>query len=123
MNKSWCFPKQPTFIALDIRNFSSDNKVKMKTPTLTAAYFIIVLYFCLHGHFVLSKTERKKPITIHGGWSPWSTVATPCLRKNAKGFYVPVTCGGGMTTRKRSCTNPVPQVICPKAMPWSENIS
>ena len=123
MNKSWCFPKQPTFIALDIRNFSSDNKVKMKTPTLTAAYFIIVLYFCLHGHFVLSKTERKKPITIHGGWSPWSTVATPCLRKNAKGFYVPVTCGGGMTTRKRSCTNPVPQVICPRATPWSENKS
>ena len=102
-----CFPKQPTFIALDIRNFSSDNKVKMKT--LAAA--IIILYFCLHEQFVLSKTERKKPITIHGGWSPWSTVATPCLRKNEKGFYVPITCGGGMTTRKRSCTNPVPQVI------------
>ena len=82
----------------------------MKTLTLATA--IIILYFCLHEQFVLcAKTERKKPITIHGGWSPWSTIATPCLRKNAKGFYVPVNCGGGMTTRKRSCTNPVPQVI------------
>ena len=38
--------------------------------------------------------------TIHGGWSPWSNVATPC---NA-------TCGGGKMMRRRSCTNPTPQV-------------
>ena len=38
--------------------------------------------------------------TIHGGWSPWSIVATPC---NA-------TCGGGKMMRRRSCTNPTPQV-------------
>ena len=38
--------------------------------------------------------------TIHGGWSPWSNVATPC---NA-------TCGGGKMMRRRSCTNPTAQV-------------
>ena len=38
--------------------------------------------------------------TIDGGWSPWSYVATPC---NA-------TCGGGKMLRRRSCTNPTPQV-------------
>ena len=39
--------------------------------------------------------------TINGGWSPWSNVATPC---NA-------TCGGGKMMRRRSCTNPIPQVL------------
>ena len=49
-------------------------------------------------------------LTINGGWSPWSTVATPCMRPNARGRLEEVFCGGGMKTRKRSCTNPVPQV-------------
>ena len=42
---------------------------------------------------------RREP-AINGGWSPWSNVATPC---NA-------TCGGGKMIRRRSCTNPTPQV-------------
>ena len=43
----------------------------------------------------------KSITTINGGWSPWSNVATPC---NA-------TCGGGKMIRRRSCTNPTPQVL------------
>ena len=43
---------------------------------------------------------RNRAITVHGGWSPWSTVYTPC---NA-------TCGGGKTVRRRSCSYPKPQV-------------
>lgn len=58
----------------------------------------------------VSGQQKPRTITIDGGWSPWSTVATPCLRKNLKGILVPVTCGGGQRERKRSCTNPVPQV-------------
>ena len=54
--------------------------------------------------------QGQRTITIDGGWSPWSTVATSCLRENLKGHLVPVTCGGGKMTRIRSCTNPVPQV-------------
>ena len=65
----------------------------------------ITAMFCL---FVLCGSERT--ITINGNWSPWSTMATPCLRENLKGQLVPVTCGGGKMTRTRSCTNPVPQV-------------
>ena len=52
----------------------------------------------------------QRTITINGGWSPWSTIATDCLRENLKGRLVPVTCGGGKMIRTRSCTNPVPQV-------------
>ena len=47
-----------------------------------------------------SRIFRSIP-TINGGWSPWSNVATPC---NA-------TCGGGKMIRRRSCTNPTPQVL------------
>ena len=50
------------------------------------------------------RSSREKDVireqTIDGGWSPWSYVATPC---NA-------TCGGGKMLRRRSCTNPTPQV-------------
>lgn len=42
---------------------------------------------------------QKVIINIDGNWSPWSTVATPC---NA-------SCGGGVQTKVRSCTNPRPQ--------------
>ena len=38
-------------------------------------------------------------INVDGGWSPWSTVNTPC---NA-------SCGGGVMIKMRSCTNPRPQ--------------
>ena len=53
----------------------------------------------------------QRVINIDGGWSPWSSISTPCLRQNAAGAMVPVTCGGGKQTRVRSCTNPRPQVI------------
>ena len=58
----------------------------------------------------LGWVSAQRTITIDGGWSPWSTIATPCQRENQEGIMVPVTCGGGKMTRKRSCTNPVPQV-------------
>ena len=43
----------------------------------------------------------KAKETVHGGWSPWSTVGSHC---NA-------TCGGGKMFRIRSCTKPIPQVL------------
>ena len=52
----------------------------------------------------------QRVINIDGGWSPWSSISTPCLRQNAAGAMVPVTCGGGKQTKVRSCTNPRPQV-------------
>ena len=36
-------------------------------------------------------------VTVHGGWSGWSTWS-PCDK----------TCGGGLSERTRSCTNPPP---------------
>ena len=44
--------------------------------------------------------DRIREPAINGGWSPWSIVASPCN----------VTCGGGKMLRRRSCTNPTPQV-------------
>ena len=55
----------------------------------------------------------QRVFNIDGGWSPWSSISTPCLRQNAAGAMVPVTCGGGKQTRVRSCTNPRPQVSNP----------
>ena len=72
-------------------------------------HFIVGGTLVIFGHFILCH-GIERTITINGGWSPWSTVATPCLRENLKGKQVLVTCGGGKMTRKRSCTNPVPQV-------------
>ena len=71
--------------------------------------FIVGSTLVIFGHLILCH-GIERTITINGGWSPWSTVATPCLRENLKGKQVLVTCGGGKMTRKRSCTNPVPQV-------------
>ena len=48
----------------------------------------------------MAEKVSQRTQTIHGGWSPWSSVSTPC---NA-------TCGGGKMIRRRSCTNPTPQV-------------
>ena len=49
-------------------------------------------------------------VSINGAWTEWSTVATPCLKNiTGKGLF-PVSCGGGKTIRRRSCTNPAPQV-------------
>ena len=49
----------------------------------------------------LDERKSRRESTVDGGWSPWSNVATPC---NA-------TCGGGKMIRRRSCTNPTPQVL------------
>ncbi len=57
-------------------------------------------------------TEQQVALSIDGGWSPWSTIPTPCLRENAQGEKVEVTCGGGTQMKIRSCTNPRPQVSC-----------
>ena len=72
-------------------------------------HIIVGCTLVIFGHFILCH-GIERTITINGGWSPWSTVATPCLREDLKGKQVLVTCGGGKMTRKRSCTNPVPQV-------------
>jgi len=76
-------------------------------------HIIVGCTLVIFGHFILCH-GIERTITINGGWSPWSTVATPCLREDLKGKQVLVTCGGGKMTRKRSCTNPVPQGIRPK---------
>ena len=52
-------------------------------------------------------------VTIHGGWSPWTNLETDCVRINETSGEIldpSVKCGGGVTLRTRSCTNPVPQV-------------
>ena len=62
--------------------------------------------------FLIGFSNASNPrnmITINGGWSPWSTVATPCQRM-VNGMKIDVTCGGGEMVRRRSCTNPEPQV-------------
>jgi len=49
----------------------------------------------------------RAAISVDGMWSPWSTVKSYCvdplIRQNL------VTCGGGVETKYRSCTNPAPQ--------------
>merc|ERR1719195_1652464 len=49
----------------------------------------------------------RAAISVDGMWSPWSTVKSYCVdplvRQNL------VTCGGGVETKYRSCTNPAPQ--------------
>ena len=99
MNKSWPFSKQPISYPWHW-NLSSDNKATM-------ACLLLLISFINLQNVVLA---QDPDLTINGGWSPWSTVATPCMRPNARGRLEEVFCGGGMKTRKRSCTNPVPQV-------------
>ena len=53
--------------------------------------------------------EDLKVTSINGGWSPWSLVTTSCL-KEIDGVLQEVTCGGGKTIKRRSCTLPAPQV-------------
>jgi hypothetical protein len=74
--------------------------------TKTMRCYIIIIFVST----LIAICVAQRVITIHGSWSPWSTVTTPCLRDNAEGIPVPVSCGGGLMNRKRSCTNPVPQV-------------
>ena len=46
-------------------------------------------------------------IRVDGQWSPWSTVKSYCVDPKARQNLV--TCGGGVETKYRSCTNPMPQ--------------
>ena len=46
-------------------------------------------------------------IRVDGQWSPWSTVKSYCVDPKARQNLV--TCGGGVETKYRSCTNPAPQ--------------
>ena len=75
-------------------------------PPLTS----LILASLLAAWVSLAEGAGQRVINIDGGWSPWSSISTPCLRQNAAGAMVPVTCGGGKQTRVRSCTNPRPQV-------------
>ncbi|KAL2092653.1 hypothetical protein ACEWY4_012451 [Coilia grayii] len=52
--------------------------------------------WCLKGHCV-SPSSVGSSMVVHGSWSSWSP-PSPCSR----------TCGGGVSYRKRSCTNPRP---------------
>ena len=45
-------------------------------------------------------------VPIDGNWSPWSSVATPCIDKLTGDK---VECGGGVRLRYRSCTDPEPR--------------
>lgn len=56
----------------------------------------------------------EAPVRIDGGWSPWSTISSPCMRQLADGTWTEATCGGGQLTKIRSCTNPIPQGLRPK---------
>lgn len=71
---------------------------------------VLICFVTFLTGFSNASNPRNNMITINGGWSPWSTVATPCMRK-IDGVYQNVTCGGGEMTRRRSCTNPEPQVM------------
>ena len=54
---------------------------------------------------VLVRVDSK--IVVDGAWSPWSTVRSYCVDPAAR--HNLVTCGGGVETKYRSCTNPAPQ--------------
>ena len=69
----------------------------------------IFLLTCIMGINIANANNPGPMLTINGGWSPWSTVATPCERE-INFVMVNVSCGGGKMTRRRSCTNPEPQV-------------
>ena len=70
---------------------------------------LIFLLTYLMASGVSNAIAEQDMVTINGDWSPWSTVATPCVRE-INGAMVNVSCGGGNMIRRRSCTNPEPQV-------------
>ena len=55
----------------------------------------------------LGPVEIESVIRVDGQWSPWSTVQSYCVDPAARQNLV--TCGGGVETKYRSCTNPAPQ--------------
>ena len=55
----------------------------------------------------LGPVEVESVIRVDGQWSPWSTVQSYCVDPKARQNLV--TCGGGVETKYRSCTNPAPQ--------------
>ena len=77
----------------------------MKSTTVITIFFVTLFLMRIDLSNAISDM-----ITINGGWSPWSTVATPCSRM-INGISTNVTCGGGIMKRRRSCTNPEPQVL------------
>jgi len=80
-------------------------------PTLLSSSLLLLLFLATSAP---SADAAQNIINIDGLWSPWSTISTPCLRENALGSKVEVTCGGGSQTRIRSCTNPKPQGLKPR---------
>ena len=56
---------------------------------------------------LLSLGPVESLIRVDGQWSPWSTVKSYCVDPKARQNLV--TCGGGVETKYRSCTNPAPQ--------------
>ena len=59
-----------------------------------------------------------KCIDINGGWSPWTSLETDCVKINETSGEIinpKVECGGGVKLRTRSCTNPKPQGTNPKS--------
>lgn len=57
-------------------------------------------------------------ITVNGAWSPWSIQETACVRVNETTKDTkPVSCGGGVKIKFRSCTNPAPQGLRAKYCP------
>ena len=65
--------------------------------------------FILH-LFAIGAVSSSGVVSINGAWTTWSTVATPCMKNLTGGKLIEVSCGGGKTVRRRSCTNPAPQV-------------
>ena len=84
-------------MAVDVIQYCSINKA------------VVMCFVAFLTGFSKAQNPRNNMITINGGWSPWSTVATPCQRI-INGKREDVTCGGGEMVRRRSCTNPEPQV-------------
>jgi len=74
-------------------------KKSSKHETQEFPWLRILPFFIIGAALLPWVAGQKVIITIDGNWSPWSTLSTPC---NA-------SCGGGVKTRVRSCTNPRPQ--------------
>ncbi len=88
-------------------------------PSLAIGCFAVVVGLA---YFVVVDAAEA-PVRIDGGWSPWSTISSPCMRQIADGSWTLATCGGGTRTRIRSCTNPTPQGLRPKPCVGEDRIT
>jgi hypothetical protein len=86
---------------------SSSSSYILLSTTVAAFAFVAALTLFVGPN---GADGAQRVININGAWSPWSRISTPCLRKNKQGVMVSVSCGGGLQTKVRSCTNPRPQV-------------